>query len=183
MSSAPRYNPHYTIADYLQWSGDWELWSGVAVAMTPSPSFEHQRIATRLTFQLESTLRKQAGCHCQVVHETDWQIADDMVVRPDVCVICEPVTGPFITRPPALVAEVLSPSTRDKDTGSKADLYARQGVRYYLVLDPTSHQCDVFMLGDGKYLSISNHSANDASLTLHDGCEIQITPDDLFQSN
>ncbi|MEY3032791.1 MAG: hypothetical protein RLZZ622_1266, partial [Planctomycetota bacterium] len=23
MSIAPRYQPHYTVADYCQWAGDW----------------------------------------------------------------------------------------------------------------------------------------------------------------
>jgi len=182
MSSAPRYNPHYTVADYQQWDGDWELWNGVAVAMTPSPSFEHQRLATRLTYLIESALRENAGCHCAVVHETDWHIADDMVVRPDVCVVCEPVTGLFITKPPALVAEVLSPSTHTKDTGAKAQLYARQGVRYYLLLDPIQSICEVLHLIGDQYGLLSENKSDIFTLTLHEGCALRIDTAELFES-
>lgn len=180
MSSAPRYNPHYTIADYEQWEGDWELWNGVAISMTPSPSFEHQRLATRLTFLLESELRKQSSCGCLVVHETDWRITDDLVVRPDVCVVCEPVEQPYITNPPTLVAEVLSPSTREKDTGSKADLYARHGVRHYLLIDPSDLTCDVFLLVGDRYEPAGQQTDSELELKLHEGCMIKIEINDLL---
>jgi len=28
---------HYTYDDYALWQGDWELFEGIAVAMTPAP--------------------------------------------------------------------------------------------------------------------------------------------------
>ena len=31
------YKPRYTVDDYESWAGDWELWQGTAIAMTPSP--------------------------------------------------------------------------------------------------------------------------------------------------
>jgi hypothetical protein len=48
---APRYEPHYSVSDYLQWEGDWELWNGTAVAMSPSPLGPHERAAAKLVFQ------------------------------------------------------------------------------------------------------------------------------------
>lgn len=48
VSTAPRYLPHYTVADHAAWEGDWELVDGVAVAMTPSPFGRHAERLSRL---------------------------------------------------------------------------------------------------------------------------------------
>ena len=48
VSTAPRYLPHYTVADHAAWQGDWELLDGVAVAMTPSPFGPHAERLSRL---------------------------------------------------------------------------------------------------------------------------------------
>lgn len=44
---------HYTLADYLQWQGDWELIQGRPVAMTPSPGVTHQRICLKIARQFD----------------------------------------------------------------------------------------------------------------------------------
>jgi len=42
----------YTLQDYLQWEGDWELIHGQPAAMAPSPSFDHQRVSAAAFQQL-----------------------------------------------------------------------------------------------------------------------------------
>ncbi len=54
MTAAKKYLPHYTIDDYQLWAGDWELWNGIAVAMTPSPFGRHQALASRLLVALQN---------------------------------------------------------------------------------------------------------------------------------
>lgn len=44
MSTAPRYQPHYTVEDYRQWEGRWELMGGVAIAMSQSPFGQHAKL-------------------------------------------------------------------------------------------------------------------------------------------
>lgn len=44
MSNADQYQPHYTVEDYELWEGDWELWDGHAIAMSPAARPDHQRI-------------------------------------------------------------------------------------------------------------------------------------------
>ena len=46
----------YTLQDYLQWEGDWELIRGQPVAMVPSPSFEHQQVSAAIFRQLDESL-------------------------------------------------------------------------------------------------------------------------------
>ncbi|MBS3780537.1 MAG: Uma2 family endonuclease [Desulfovermiculus sp.] len=46
----------YTLTDYAQWTGDWELIQGQPVAMTPSPGVSHQRISLKIARQLDEQL-------------------------------------------------------------------------------------------------------------------------------
>lgn len=176
MSTAPRYQPHYSVADYLQWEGDWELWDGVAVAMSPSPLGPHERAAAKLVFQIESCLHAQ-GCSCATYAGLDWIVSDDTVVRPDVMVVCGDQPGRHLERPPALAIEILSDATAEKDRTAKRSLYEHAGVGHYLLVDPITQTIEWLQLGDqGTFLDRSGDiaSANRLSLTLADGCQIDI---------
>ena len=50
-----------------------------------------------------------------------------------------------------LVAEALSPATRDLDLGARRDLYERSGVREYWVLDPRAKTVTLLRLADGSF--------------------------------
>ena len=151
MSTAPRYIPHYTLADYQQWKGDWELWQGVPVAMTPSPFGPHQTCGARLVASLVSVIR-EANCEAVVLYEIDWIISDDTVVRPDILVLCGEVPERHVTESPALVVEILSPSTAERDRNEKRSLYEDHGVIYYLIVDPNEHTFEAYARNDrGDY--------------------------------
>lgn len=169
---ARRYIPHYTTAEYEQWGGDWELWNGVAVSMSPSPTFGHQEVNARLVRALGNQL-DQDGCRCRLVVEHDWRIADDLVVRPDLSLVCRPVTGDFLTVPPTLVAEVLSPATADKDRHAKRDLYAQHGVTHYLLVDPDSGTLEALTRSDDEadYAAVDG---DEVTLGLHAGCVVTL---------
>ena len=169
MTIATHYFPHYTIADYEQWQGDWELWAGYPVAMTPSPSFDHQQALSNLLFAIKTSLQNINTCHCQAVVEVDWRIAEDTVVRPDVMVVCEPIKTKWVEITPSLIAEVLSPSTRNNDLTFKKSLYAEQGVTYSLIVDPTEEQSETLHWADGQY-----EPAESTPLTLHEGCALSL---------
>ncbi|PAY15578.1 hypothetical protein CKO51_31115 [Rhodopirellula sp. SM50] len=85
MSAAPKYIPHYTVNDYLGWDGDWELWSGIPIAMSPSPFGRHQAVASRVAYELRKAII-ESDCQAEVLPEIDWIVSDDTVVRPDVVV-------------------------------------------------------------------------------------------------
>ena len=53
--------------------------------------------------------------------------------------------------PPALIVEILSPSTESKDKTSKRDLYEHEGVDYYLIADPAKETLTALELADGRY--------------------------------
>ena len=174
MASAPRYRPHYTVADYVLWEGDWELWNGTAVSMSPSPLAPHERAVARLVFQIEGALLSQ-GCRCSTYAGLDWIVSDDTVVRPDVMVVCGDQPGRHLERPPSLAIEVLSESTAEKDRTAKRTLYESAGIGHYLLVDPVAKTIEWLFLGeDGHYRDRSAEVAATGSfqVTLADGCRI-----------
>ena len=155
MSSAPRYLPHYTVADYAAWEGDWELLDGVAVAMTPSPFGGHAERLSRLAASLWNAI-DASRCKATVLVEIDWIVSNDTVVRPDLVVVCGGAPQRHVEQPPALVAEILSEATRTRDLTVKRDLYEQHGVRWYLIIDPDQGRSSLLRLGSlGRYEPLS----------------------------
>ena len=81
-------------------------------------------------------------------------------VEPDVAVVLRetweaappPTADRFLTVVPDLVVEVLSPSTARRDRGPKRDIYERNGVREYWLVDPRRREITVLVRGlDGRF--------------------------------
>jgi len=172
MSAAINYAPRYTIEDYRLWKGDWELWDGIAIAIAPSPFGRHQAILVALVSELRAALR-DSGCEATALVELDWIISNETVVRPDVIVVCGSAPEKHLEQAPALIAEILSPSTRQNDLTYKRDLYASQGVETYLIVDPDAKTMEQLSLGqDGNYESVD--ASTHLKVTLCDDCAIEV---------
>lgn len=169
MSGGSRYTPRYTTADYEQWQGDWELWDGTPVSMSPSPSVRHQRVAGRLYVNLLNQLGADDTCHCEVLYEVDWRVKDDTVLRPDLLIVCEPVDTNWIETTPNLIVEIVSPGTEKNDRDYKRARYAQYGVSYYLIVDPKPQTIEALRLVNGEY-----REAGLDGISLHDGCELSL---------
>lgn len=169
--------PHYTYKDYEKWEGDWELIRGIPYAMSPAPNRHHQRFGSRFVTAVSNALNKiSAPCNCEVLYETDWLISEDTVVRPDVMVTCENLATDFITSPPSLILEILSPSTLLKDRNTKFNLYQAFGVRYYLIADLGKKEIAIFQLIDNRYQEVKE--LNDFQLTKE--CTVSLSLMELF---
>jgi len=142
------YIEHYTVDDYAQWQGEWELIEGMPYAMAPSPAVTHQSINMKIARQLDELLEE---CdECQALFEIDWTVCHDTVVRPDTLVICyEP--DEKLTKKPEVIFEVTSPSTVLKDEKVKFEIYEREGVNFYVMVYPSMKVAKVFELIDGRY--------------------------------
>ena len=57
----------------------------------------------------------------------------------------------WVTEPPVLVIEVLSPSTRAEDTIRKSMEYAEGGIGQYWIVDPDLRAIDVLINADGSW--------------------------------
>lgn len=138
-----------------------ELLAGEHV-VAPAPDVEHQALVLQLGRRLAEQIQ-DTGRGVVLLAPVDLHLRPCTVVQPDVMV----VTGSLrdlagkakITSAPALVVEVLSPSTARRDRGTKRRLYASAGVREYWIVDPTTRTADQFELVDGRYVARSTSAS------------------------
>ena len=79
--------PKYNVDEYQLWKGDWELWEGSPVAMSPSSFAKHGSITAQIVTALNTAV-DAAQCNASVIVAVDWIVSNDTVVRPDVTVVC-----------------------------------------------------------------------------------------------
>ena len=150
---AIEYLPHYTYEDYKAWEGRWELIEGIAYAMSPMPSIEHQRISNNIAWELKEALKECK--ECVALLPVDWKIAEDTVVQPDNLVYCGKIEDKnYLTKAPQIIFEVLSPSTAIKDINLKFRLYERERVEYYIIVNPKDRLAKVYRWIDGRYCKV-----------------------------
>lgn len=155
---------HYTLADFNQWQGDWELFQGIPQSMAPSPGVSHQRTILKLARQLDEQLEECPKCF--VLLETDWEVSLDTVVRPDIMLVCHE-QGERITRKPELIIEVVSQSTARRDEQVKFQLYALEGVRFYLLIYPFQQKAKIYKLEQGKYVKLADFGLDTWIFDIH----------------
>lgn len=162
--------PHYTYDDWLHWEGKWELIDGIPIAMSPAPVPLHQRVAGNLFVEFNAAL-KNTGCKkCKVYLPIDYRITDDTILEPDLLIVCGKIEKKYLDFPPALVVEILSPSTALRDRNTKFDIYQQQGVKYYLIVDSAKQTVEVYEHSNGEYQLKSVD--NDFTFYLEEGCAI-----------
>lgn len=172
--------PKYTYEDFCQWEGRWELIGGVPYAMSPLPTGKHQKICRKLLVQLEDKLQECA--HCNPSLPMDWKIDEHTILEPDLFVACFDFDSKkFISQPPVIVVEVLSPSTRDKDLSVKYDIYKEQGVKYYVILDPDNDTYTIHQLSGKDYKIALNGHDGTFTFEIEDDCHAEINFGKLWE--
>jgi Uma2 family endonuclease len=146
---------HMSRADYLERSQHWttrhEWVNGEAFAMSGG-SFRHNAIATNISTALTTQLRG-SGCRATSSDQRVFVVATSASLYPDVLAVC----GPFEAAPddprglvnPAVIVEVLSPSTRDHDLGAK--------LQHYLQIPSLNHV--VYVEADDQH--VIHYARND----------------------
>ena len=179
MASIPKHTPHYTYDDYLLWEGKWELIDGIPYAMSPSPTTRHQRISSELIALFVIALKKCK--HCRAYSPVDWKIKDDTVLQPDVLVICKPLgNSKFLDFPPSIIIEIISPSSAVTDRREKYEIYEAQGVKYYLIIDPSFKKIEIFEKIGNSYQAVAV-TPEEFTFSLEDECEVTISFTGLFE--
>ena len=141
--------PHYTYDDYKLWEGNWELFEGYPIAMSPAPMIKHQILASNMMFEIRSNIGE---CdRCVVIAEEDYKLSNDTILRPDVVLICDEPNDNYITKAPEIIVEVISKSTAKNDENYKFDKYEAEKVKYYIIVYPDELYAKVYKLKDRKY--------------------------------
>ncbi len=140
---------HDGVVIYPNWS---------EATMSLAPSTKHQR----LTLKSATVLEDLAPNGVVVIAPTDI-LLDGRKIQPDVFWIA--AGGACVDRethyegPPDLVVEVLSPASVKHDRVTKFDLYERNGVSEYWIIDPLAEYLEAYTLREGKYVRV-NQDAN-----------------------
>ena len=94
----------------------------------------------------------------------DIVFSDHDVVEPDLIFIAgdqqDIITEANLQGSPALVVEILSPSTRRRDEGIKRRLFDQKGVREYWLVDPKGLRVSICRRAeDGSFPTVATFSA------------------------
>ena len=97
---------------------------------------------------------REKKCGVAFSDNIDVHLPDGNLFRPDVSIFCNPSSINIfgkINGVPDLVVEVLSASTMKNDRTKKKDIYERNGVREYWIVDQWKKFVEVYHSVDGKF--------------------------------
>ena len=167
-TSLPRSGRRLTYDDFVRIPDDGkrhEIINGVHY-VTPSPVLRHQELLGRLYLAIGKYLEAQPAIGQVFLSPLDTVFSPWDVVEPDLIFVAADqlhiLTAPNIQGAPALVVEILSPSTRRRDRGIKRRLFDRGGVREYWLVDPQGRDVTIYRReADGSFPNIANVTAAD----------------------
>ena len=108
--------------------------------VTAAPNLRHQELVGRLFLSIGGFVEDRPERGRAFLSPFDVVFSFHDIVEPDLVFVApdqlEILTEKNIQGTPALVVEILSPSTRKRDWEIKRALYDRSGVREYWLVDP-----------------------------------------------
>ncbi len=166
----------YTIEDYYKLPEEQrvELIDGWIYDMA-APTSVHQIIITFLTAKLFAHIAGNQG-KCMVLQspiDVQLNCDDKTMVQPDISVVCnrDKIIDRCIYGAPDLIIEVLSPSSKRRDTIIKLHKYMEAGVREYWMVDPDKRKIVVHDFEKDDYAIYGFDAAIDVGIW-GDGCRI-----------
>lgn len=128
------------------------------IAMSPPARARHGRIGAILVAALEQHASR-LGLGPVFDGSTGFELPSGDTVEPDAAFVSvarwrqagSPDLDGFLRVVPSLVVEIVSPSTRTRDTVEKRDIYAAVGVLEYWIVDPERRSIEVLSLVDGAF--------------------------------
>jgi Uma2 family endonuclease len=172
---------------WTRFPGEWRIRHeliGGEHFVTATPVTRHQRLVGRLTFEIESYLRRNPHTGQVFGVPLDVVLSPHDLVAPDIILIAgdqqEILTAKNVQGAPALVIEVLSPSTRKRDIGIKRELFDRSGVREYWIVDGQLNWIEIHRRGtDGALTVTEKLEANTGDVLttpILPGLELRLVP-------
>ncbi|BBM69804.1 Uma2 family endonuclease [Rhodothermus marinus] len=157
-----------------------ELSEGCLI-MPPHPTYTHQSVLQRLFLRLQAFVEAH-GLGIVRFAPLPVRLWPGKIREPDLFFIDRAHAdriGEQVCGVPDLVAEVLSPGTREVDRGEKFFEYARAGVREYWIVDPESRAIEVYVLRGHVYEPLGKFGPEEtARSALLPGFEVPVN--DIF---
>lgn len=159
-----RHRRPLTVDDLARMPDDgrrYELVNG-RLDVSPAPIFVHTLIESRLTIHLgvvapdDFIVLSGPGINVNA-KRTHHRIPDLAVIR------TEAAEMPYLTRPPVLAVEVVSPESMFRDHHTKAREYAEFGIGSYWIINPSAEKPGIveLRLEDGRYREIGQTFGED----------------------
>jgi Uma2 family endonuclease len=144
--------------------------------VTPSPNQRHQELVLRLYLALGNHLEDCPERGRVFVSPFDVVFSFHDVLEPDLVFVApdqlDILTGQNIQGAPALVIEIMSPSTRRRDRDVQRRLYERTGAREYWLVDPDLNAVTIYRRAEGGSFPLAAHLTVDR----HDTLETPLVP-------
>lgn len=143
---------------------DYEIIEGVKF-MAPSADMGHGTVTVNLiaTIGAYVKINKLGICFAD---NMEVHFPDGNLFQPDFVFVSAANEKLFLDKKnttlhgvPDMVAEIFSRSTMKRDVGIKKDVYERNGVKEYWIIDPWRETVDIYLLRDGKY-ELEGHYEN-----------------------
>lgn len=150
---------------------------GVIFDMSPVPHYRHSEICGRLYVKLFQGLEDSL---CQVFMENiDYRFdpQSNDYVEPDLIICCDrgKLKGGCYFGTPQFIAEVISPSTVQRDRGIKKDIYERCGIEEYWIISPIECALEIYYLKNGRYVLESSYILETEEESEHYNLKQEIT--------
>ena len=134
---------------------DFEIIEGVKF-MSPAANLRHNGIIIQLCMSIGGYCEDHDDCGYIFSDSIDVHLPDGSYFKPDFTVVKKENEKILdwrgnINGVPDMVVEVLSKSTLKRDLTVKKDVYERNGVKVYWIIDPWKKSVTVYLLRDGKY--------------------------------
>ncbi|HMB91435.1 MAG TPA: Uma2 family endonuclease [Rhodothermales bacterium] len=157
----------YTYEEYAQLpeGAPYQLIGGELI-MAPAPTPYHQRILTRLLFNLMQFVEEQ-GLGEVIPAPIDVFLSEEDTPQPDLIYIASDRLGIIgekkIEGAPDLIMEILSPSTAYYDLKDKKRLYEAHGVKEYWIIDPKAKEIEVYK-NKGQHFQLTSREVGEGMI-------------------
>lgn len=172
MSPSARPDSRLTYDDFLLFPDDGQRHEiiGGEHYVTPSPNLRHQKLSGRLHLSLAEYLRAHPLIGEVYYAPLDVVLSHWDIVEPDLLFVAADqrniLTEKNVAGAPALVVEILSPSTRNRDQHLKQRLFEKSSVREYWMIDPERNTVTVDRLDENaKFARVGVLGADQSLIT------------------
>ena len=118
------------------------------------PTVRHALVATRLVAALMPHSEGRL-----VVLGSGWSVGGEIFIPALMVIDVGSLNESLVVRPPHLVIEVLSPSTKDLDWGKKLEAYGTGGAEWYWIVDLDEPSVSVLENRGGSFVQVVRASA------------------------
>lgn len=131
--------------------------------MPPHPTYRHQTALQNLFLRLNAFVEEQ-GLGVVRFAPLAVRLWPGKIREPDIFYIAAEHAdriGDKFCGVPDLVAEIISPATRQLDRLEKLYEYAKAGVKEYWMVDPDEQSIEVHVLREGSYTLLGKHTTGE----------------------